>query len=361
VASLFVACSGSNSQDAGQDAGPPDSGADVGFYPDATPTDAFEQPDSGLPPNAFLAGVYHVPTTGLINHKTMPDTAGSTGTLSMYVLMLGTKTSTMPPLVIVPSGPGFSHDYLRPWVDVLLPGRTMVLYDPRGTGQTDLADSTSSSTVSSEQEVNDLKGVVNFLWSTIGSSHAPGKVDLFGHGFGAGIAAYYAAAHPEAVSRLVLTTPIPPTILGYDRYEGAVQARLTEPDIQQINYLENRPECRSGDLCRTEVWKIEGPHYMCPQNTAKFQELNFQLVSRRGEDYVERQLIMSSYDWTGMLKAVQAKTAVIGGACDPMMSASDYASLIPNAQSFNFSDSGHFPMVEVQDNYAVLLKQLLSY
>jgi hypothetical protein len=44
-----------------------------------------------------------------------------------------------------------------------------------------------------------------------------------------------------------------------------------------------------------------------------------------------------------------------------MMSAAVYTSLIPNAQSFNFPGSGHFPMVEVKDNYAVLIKQLLAY
>jgi pimeloyl-ACP methyl ester carboxylesterase len=350
LATVLAACSSATPP---VDGGPADTGADAGtpppdggFHNDAQPLPDSGPADAGFAdPDTILEGGYHVGPDGL----------------ETYLLVMGTQTSTMPPLIIVPDGPGLSHEYLLPHMKALLPGRRLVFYDLRATGGTDFGTLTANSTITAAQDVIDLGGVADFVAQFLPEG-AP-KVDLLGHGYGGGIAALYAAAHPGKVSRLILSNPFPTTIDEYVSYQGEVLNRLTTPDIMKFNALEQQPMCRGHDECRLAEWMILGPHYLCPANATAWYQLTFTAFSVRKENFVERQLMNIMYDWRPALATVTARTSVVSGACDPIpaMAAAEYAARIPGAVRYDFADSGHFPMVEVKDRYFALLRTLLVY
>src|SRR5207247_8202054 len=83
--------------------------------------------------------------------------------LSTYVELLGTLTSTAPPLVLLHGGPGLSHEYLLPHMLFLATGRLLVLYDMRAMGESGVSDGTRSSTITMAQHAADLGNLLAHL------------------------------------------------------------------------------------------------------------------------------------------------------------------------------------------------------
>ncbi|MEI7546504.1 MAG: alpha/beta hydrolase [Actinomycetota bacterium] len=101
-------------------------------------------------------------------------------------------------LITVHGGPGLSLEAMTAYERLVGPERRVVGYDQRGSGR-----STSSSTgdFSLAAQVADLEALRIAL--------RVDTVELLGESWGGGLAAAYAAAHPERVSALVLVGSIP--------------------------------------------------------------------------------------------------------------------------------------------------------
>jgi len=103
------------------------------------------------------------------------------------------------PLVVLPGGPGFAHDYLRPHLDPLGTIVTTVWLDLAGTGRSSLAGGVE--TISHERWISDLEALRVHLelenWI------------VFGHSYGGFVALDYALAHPASVTALVLCASAP--------------------------------------------------------------------------------------------------------------------------------------------------------
>jgi len=103
-------------------------------------------------------------------------------------------------LVTVHGGPGISHEVMELLEPLARPDRAVVSFDQRGVGR-------SSGTVDEAdvfaQAIADLDAVVR--------ASGPGPIHLLGHSWGGLVAALHAAAHPGALSSLVLVDSIPAT------------------------------------------------------------------------------------------------------------------------------------------------------
>jgi len=101
------------------------------------------------------------------------------------------------PLIMLPNHP-YSHVQLEwgPWYDELAESCRVIRYDGRGNG-------------SSDREVGDLSiaTLLRDLEAVIEALELP-RAALMGISVSSGIAARYAALHPERVSRLILWSPI---------------------------------------------------------------------------------------------------------------------------------------------------------
>lgn len=280
--------------------------------------------------------------------------------LDTFVEVQGVLTSTSPPIFLLHTGPNLSHEYLPEHMRFLLGGnRLLVYWDLRGTGLTAYGGSTGTSTVTSEQHVLDVEDMRQFMMERGANTE---RIDLVGHGYGAAIAALYAADFPEHVAHLVLTTPYPATVQQLGWFRADAEARLTTTERQQVNLISQDTHCW-GDFsgCELMLWNIRGPHYMCPQNRSLFWELNFEHGSPETVNFVERDLRNRRYDWSDRLAQVTAPTTVIAGACNPtrMETTTTYSSTISGAVLHTLEESGHFPMVEQPEEYQRMVKEAL--
>jgi pimeloyl-ACP methyl ester carboxylesterase len=102
-----------------------------------------------------------------------------------------------PVVVVVHGGPAVSHAYLRPEWDALTAAATVVYYDQRGTGRSDLA-----ACYSWQAHVADLHRLLRAV--------APGRrVVLAGSSWGSMLALLYAHHYPDQVQGLVLSGTFP--------------------------------------------------------------------------------------------------------------------------------------------------------
>ncbi|GGK72625.1 alpha/beta fold hydrolase [Mangrovihabitans endophyticus] len=118
------------------------------------------------------------------------------GGISHWVRIAGAGKSEFP-LVIVHGGPGTSAHSLEEIGDRLAESVTVVLYDQRGCGRSEIPGDPATYTFA--QLVDDLED----LRAALGY----GRISLLGHSFGAVLAAEYTVTHPGRVRSLVMSGP----------------------------------------------------------------------------------------------------------------------------------------------------------
>jgi proline iminopeptidase len=139
---------------------------------------------SVLLPGVLCAQV--APRSGMVH---TPD-------VDLHYELLGASSAELP-VVAVNGGPGLSHAYMVQkdlWQRVAA-HRWVVLYDQRGTGGSKHVQPNAPQTM--DAQVGDLDAIRLAL--------ALDHVAILGDSYGGMIAMAYAAAHPEHVSRLVLS------------------------------------------------------------------------------------------------------------------------------------------------------------
>jgi proline-specific peptidase len=101
-----------------------------------------------------------------------------------------------PPLVVVPGGPGSSHEYLLPNLYRLAASYRVVFIDERGCGRSPRLEDASQYTV--EKMADDLEAVRAALQL--------GKIAVLGHSFGGVVAQAYAFKYQANLSHLILAS-----------------------------------------------------------------------------------------------------------------------------------------------------------
>lgn len=309
---------------------------------DSGPSTDSGRPDGGFrDPNIRRAGVERVHVRSAVRPTV-------TTTLSIYVEVFGTGTSTLPALFVAARGPGTSHEYLPDHLEFLHPGRHVVYYDIRGAGLSSYGDGTSNSTITVAQHVLDLAGLVDHI-GALPDGIDTRQVDLVGHGYGALLAMRYASDNPTRVRQLVLMNPYPLTIEQYISMRGEIEARIGSVDRERLYLIVNRPECYGNDVqCYLQAWAIIGRYTMCAPNRDRFGELEFTTGSFRNEYlFIFQDLRSRSYDDRAFLAGVRAQTTVVSGPCEPTPAAAaeGYAT-IPGARHVVLPNTGEFGMVE---------------
>lgn len=123
------------------------------------------------------------------NGKTIDTPSGT-----LYYETIGSGGST--PLLMINGGPGFDHPYFHFGDDVwnaLAKTRTVVFYDQRGTGRSELKAGQTS-------KLADLLGDIEALRNHLGYE----RWDVFGHSWGGLLAMAYTARYPGRVRKVVI-------------------------------------------------------------------------------------------------------------------------------------------------------------
>lgn len=134
-------------------------------------------------------------------------------------------------LVVVHGGPGVSLESVRPDFTRLAEGRTVIYYDQRGNGRSDLID--DEERVGLKYQIADLDAVRRHFKLE--------KMALLGNSWGGFLISAYAAAHPDRIERLILDAPAPPRIEHLaqmaEDLNRRVKQRMSETEYRRIGRL----------------------------------------------------------------------------------------------------------------------------
>ncbi|HEX8503494.1 MAG TPA: alpha/beta hydrolase [Pyrinomonadaceae bacterium] len=254
-------------------------------------------------------------------------------------------------LIAVHGGPGNTLQSLLPDLEPLAKGRTVIYYDQRGGGLSDLIKDRSRLTVS--KHVADLEAVrLHFKLD---------KVTLLGNSWGGMLIASYAAAHPDRVERMILHNPGEPTKAFATEQVEEIQSRMDQrydrARRERFRVVSNpQTWVKSSDpraVCR-EFFQILLPVYVSrPESLARLKAD----VCSGPEEAVRYQQVVNMHVWSSLgddfnllpaLGVVKAPVLVIHGAADPIPveSSEAWASAMPGARLLVIKDAGHISHVE---------------
>ena len=265
----------------------------------------------------------------------------------LFYKVVGSGAET---LVAVHGGPGNSLNSILPDLEPLAKNRTVIYYDQRGNGRSDLIKDREKLSIS--KHIADLEAVRTHFKLE--------KMTLLGNSWGGLLIGYYAAAHPDRVERLVLHSPGPPTKVLLTEMDNENQRRLrrlyTEEELKRVSAVVNvqswlkSPDPRA--VCR-EFYKTLLPVYVSNVESMKLFKGD---VCSGSEDAVRNQRLVMDQIWQSLgdfnlvpsLSVVKAPVLVIHGIADPIPVASSetWARAMPNARLLLIKEAGHIPQIE---------------
>ena len=265
----------------------------------------------------------------------------------LFYKVVGSGAET---LVAVHGGPGNSLTSIEPDLEPLAKNRTVIYYDQRGNGRSDVIKDHEKLSIS--KHIEDLEAVRTHFKLD--------KMTLLGNSWGGLLIGFYAAAHPERVARLIFHCPASPTQTLLAEMDREVKRRLN----RQYN---DEQRNRFATVANLETWlKVADPRAVCREfyltilavyvfKPESMKLLKGDLCSGpedavRNQQLVNRQIwrALGSWDLRSSLGAVKAPALVIHGAADviPLESSEAWVRAMPNARLLMINGAGHIPQIE---------------
>jgi len=244
------------------------------------------------------------------------------------------------PIVVIHGGPGLDHNYLRPGLDVLAQGHTLVYYDQRGTGRS--AVDLDSAAINIDSFVEDIEGLREVLGYE--------RITLLAHSFGGLIGIQYALRHPDRTRALILMSSVEPG--GRWRTQATVrqQAARTEADsVELAGLLASDGFAERAAPVMSQIYRVSFRSTL--KNPDRVGELNLDLSSATAHDGPEVARLLGTslgtVDWWDDLPGIDVPTLVVHGRYDPTppAAAREMAEAFPQGKLVML-DTGHFPFVE---------------
>lgn len=146
-----------------------------------------------------------------------------------------------PLLIYVHGGPGQSMMPFAGWLNNKIDFATVVYYDQRGTGRTQLRSKSTAETITFEQLLDDLKETIRILKEKYHKS----KVILLGHSWGSILATQYALRYPEEVACYIGVGQVidhrRSEKVGYDHLIESYASQFDEKDREMLKKLGDYP------------------------------------------------------------------------------------------------------------------------
>lgn len=267
-------------------------------------------------------------------------------------------------LVVVHGGPGNTmHSVLADFAP-LAAGRTVIYYDQRGNGGSDLIRERDR--LGAAKHVADLEAVRKHFKLD--------KVTLLGNSWGGLLISFYAVAHPERVERMILHHPAPPTlellIEDADEIQDRIRTRYDAEQEKRYAFVSNRRNWLDAKdpraLCR-EFFTMLLPTYVASEeSTRKFKSD----VCAGSEAAVRNQQFVNHHVWQSLgnfnvlpsLSVVKAPVLIIHGAADPIpvRSSEAWATNFPNARLLLIRNAGHVSQVETPEIFFPAVETFLN-
>ena len=265
-------------------------------------------------------------------------------------------------LVVVHGGPGGSLESVRPDFGPLAKGRTVIYYDQRGNGRSDLMD--DESRVGITHQVADLDAVRRHFKLE--------KMALLGNSWGAFLIAAYAASHPDRIERLILDVPAPPLFqqleqMG-DELSRRIDQRMNEADRRRVSQLYRAWQDSEDPIpaCKAFYGAILLAYAYDPQRIPPIRG-NLCMGSTdavRRQQLVNRAIWRSlgNFDYRPAVRKVAAPVLVIHGVADsiPLQGSEDWAKNFPDARLLLVQGTGHLAHLEQPEIFFGAVESFLA-
>lgn len=237
---------------------------------------------------------------------------------------------------------------MRPHFDRLAIGRTLLYYDQRGGGRSEVSRTTP---LGWREHVADLEAVLSGL--------APRPACVLGFSWGGLLAILHALEHPGRVSRLALVAPAPTYPEASAAYSAEFARRQNAPAIAAARTALSACGLRERDP--DEFWRrafalsVAG-YFKEPSRAVNLTPFR---VSSRAQHAVWHSL--AGMDLRDSLGDITADTLILHGRYDPVpLAASEVlAARIPHARLVVFEDSGHTLYTEETERFVATLDPFL--
>ena len=253
------------------------------------------------------------------------------------------------PIIALHGGPGLNHSYFKPHLSGLEKNFRVIYYDQRACGQSAIP---SPDSISIQFLVNDLE--------EIRKEFKIEKLNLLAHSWGALLAAHYALKYPDHVRRIIFSNPAFFS-REYDREAGELTKKKTtkEDSTQRASVMAagiNMTSAQAEQLFRISFRasafnrkNIDRLNLNIPEN---FQRANRNLFGGLMKDPEMRKNLYDS------LSKMKFPALVIHGEADilPMSSIHRLKSNLPYGELVVLNSSGHFPFLEEQENYLMIVR-----
>jgi proline iminopeptidase len=248
--------------------------------------------------------------------------------------------------VYVHGGPGANFRGQDTYIDQLAQGRTIVMYDQRGSGRSDVVTDPHRLTV--EHMVSDLEAVRRHFGAR--------RITLIGLSWGAALAALYTARHPDRVERLLLISPMAPSFAFDEQRNKALNALLSPEQLRRRRELRKRMAASSDAeavaICREQIDITFGTQYVAHPTASKLEEAKRRCdippAAIRNRYVVEAAVFdehgsLHNWDFRPMLSRFRVPTLVMEGTetAVPLDATRAWAAAIPNARLLLIPGAGH--------------------
>jgi proline iminopeptidase len=262
-------------------------------------------------------------------------------------------------VVVLHGGPGFTMDYLAADLEPLAARHVLLFYDQRGTGRSSLV--TDSTSLDAQRFAEDLEAVRKHFGLE--------RVTLLAHSWGGGVAALYAGRYPERVGRLLVIDPTPARRSYFIRGREILNLRRDSVSRRRLEELQSARLANPGSAaaCRDyyTLWFVAtfGDSAAAHRSRGDFCAGTPAALTNKLKS-VDRYTTASlgDWDWRPALRAVTAPALVIRGTADflPLESAREWTAALTNGRLLLFEGSGHFPYLEVPEQFFAAAEAFLE-
>ena len=263
-------------------------------------------------------------------------------------------------VVFLHGGPGASISDGGYLMEPLAQGHTLIMYDQRGGGRSDLVQQPELLTV--DAEVRDLDALRQHFGIE--------KMALVGLSWGSGLAAYYAEAHPDRISRIVFLDPMPPANQPYVKERDEKMGSLLSPEdaarLQSLSQqMKTAPDDQIAALCRERDRTFLRLYLVHPERMGNSWDMcDGSPAALRNASLVFKAVVTSlgDFDIRPMLSRLKVPVLVIEGEKTnvPLDATREWAKAPPDARLLLIPDAGHAAFVDQTDAVLAAIQSFLG-
>lgn len=251
-------------------------------------------------------------------------------------------------VVFLHGGPGLGIGDGGYDMEMLARGRTLLMYDQRGSGRSQIVTDPKLLTV--EYQVRDLEAFRQHFRLE--------RMSIVGLSWGTGLAVLYASVHPERIAKLMLVSPMPPAKVPFwEQRTERLNTILGPTNVARQNeirqLLPRANDVEAVALCR-ESFNISSQPYLL--NPSLFMKERSSVICDAPAGALRNRWVvvfavfesLGNWDFRPLLAKITAQALVVEGEKTnvPLEATHAWAEALPNSRLVLIPNAGHVHFIE---------------